>query len=65
MHKLVANPSPFGVFGFSFLKEFTSDRAWGDDGYLSDRGLIPMPFGERRETAAAVSSLTPSALAKE
>ena len=26
-----------------FLREFTSERAWGDEGYLSDRGLIPMP----------------------
>jgi phosphate transport system substrate-binding protein len=48
-----------------FLREFTSERAWGDEGYLSDRGLIPMPVAERREVAAAVGSLTPLALAKE
>jgi len=30
-----------------FLKEFTSERAWGDEGYLADRGLIPMPDKER------------------
>ena len=31
-----------------FLREFTSERAWGEEGYLSDRGLIPMPDEERR-----------------
>lgn len=44
-----------------FLKEFTSERAWGDFGYLSDRGLIPMPPEEREQVAAAVRSLTPLA----
>lgn len=42
-----------------FLKEFTSERAWGEDGYLSDRGLIPMPDEERKAVAADVSALTP------
>lgn len=42
-----------------FLAEFTSERAWGDFGYLSDRGLIPLPPEERAEVAAAVRSLTP------
>lgn len=44
-----------------FLMEFTSDRAWGDFGYLSDRGLIPLPQEERAEVASAVRSLTPLA----
>ena len=26
-----------------FLREFTSERAWGEEGYLSVRGLIPIP----------------------
>lgn len=30
-----------------FLKTFTSEKVWGEDGYLSDRGLIPMPEKER------------------
>ena len=30
-----------------YVAEFTSDRAWGPDGYLSEKGLIPMPDGER------------------
>ncbi|MGB1026286.1 MAG: substrate-binding domain-containing protein, partial [Rhodospirillaceae bacterium] len=26
-----------------YVAEFTSEKAWGDDGYLSERGLIPLP----------------------
>ena len=48
-----------------FLKEFTSNRAWGDEGYLSDRGLIPMPEEERSQMTASVMQLTPLTLAKE
>ena len=42
-----------------FLREFTSARAWGDEGYLADRGLIPMPAEERNQVFAAVRDLTP------
>ena len=42
-----------------FLREFTSERAWGDDGYLSDRGLIPLDTDERAAMAGAVRNLTP------
>ncbi|MCH9673969.1 MAG: substrate-binding domain-containing protein, partial [Gammaproteobacteria bacterium] len=31
-----------------YLSEFTSDKAWGEEGYLADKGMIPMPDGERR-----------------
>ena len=48
-----------------FLREFTSERAWGEEGYLSDRGLIPMPDEERRAVAAAVRDLTPLSIAAE
>jgi len=117
VQKLEANPSAFGIFGFSFLDqngdkvkgaaidgseptfdaiadggypvsrplyfyakkarvdeihglrgfllEFTRERAWGEEGYLSDRGLIPMPTEERRGVASAVSSLTPFAMARK
>ena len=41
-----------------FLREFTSERAWGEDGYLSERGLIPMPDEERFLVGEAVNSLT-------
>lgn len=30
-----------------YLNEFTSERIWGDEGYLTDKGLIPMPTEER------------------
>ncbi len=117
VQKLEANPSAFGIFGFSFLdqnaekvkgamidgveptfdaiadgeypvsrplyfyvkkahvgvipglkgflREFTSERAWGDEGYLSDRGLIPLPDDERRQVAADVRELNPLSMASQ
>jgi phosphate transport system substrate-binding protein len=44
-----------------FVAEFTSDAAWGDDGYLADKGLIPMPADLRKTVAAAAAALTPVA----
>ena len=41
-----------------YLAEFTSEKAWGEDGYLSDRGLIPMPEEEREKFAADAENLT-------
>ena len=52
-----------GIEGY--LAEFTSDRAWGEDGYLTDKGLIPMPEEERMTFAANVKNLTPLKLAME
>jgi phosphate transport system substrate-binding protein len=40
-----------------YLAEFTSEKAWGEDGYLSDRGLIPMPATERRQFAQSAKKL--------
>lgn len=48
-----------------YLREFTSERAWGEEGYLSERGLIPMPRGERLAVAGAVRELIPLALARQ
>lgn len=45
------------------LAEFTAERAWGDEGYLSQRGLITMSREERLEVAAIVRELTPISLA--
>ena len=42
-----------------YLAEFTSDNAWGEEGYLVDKGLIPMPEKEREEYAEAAKKLTP------
>jgi phosphate transport system substrate-binding protein len=47
-----------------FLRELTSERAWGDDGYLADRGLIPMPPAERRQVATDVRDLAPMNLVR-
>ena len=46
-----------------YLREFTSERAWGEEGYLSDRGLIPMPDEERNAVATNVRNLTPLSFA--
>ena len=45
-----------------FLATFTSDKAWGEDGYLADKGLIPMPDEERAEWAGKARSLAPLAM---
>jgi phosphate transport system substrate-binding protein len=29
------------------VSEFASEKSWGDQGYLADKGLIPMPKAER------------------
>ncbi|HBI15308.1 MAG TPA: phosphate ABC transporter substrate-binding protein [Desulfobulbaceae bacterium] len=42
-----------------FLAEYTSEKTWGEEGYLSDKGLIPMPEAERKGVAQAVKNLTP------
>ncbi len=34
-----------------FIIEFTSDDAWGEDGYLTDKGLIPLSPAERQRVA--------------
>ncbi|NNE83590.1 MAG: PstS family phosphate ABC transporter substrate-binding protein [Alphaproteobacteria bacterium] len=40
-----------------FIAEFTSDDAWGEDGYLVDKGLIPLPEEERQATMEAATGL--------
>ncbi|MCI4624883.1 MAG: PstS family phosphate ABC transporter substrate-binding protein [Candidatus Magnetoovum sp. WYHC-5] len=40
-----------------YLKEFTSEKAWGPDGYLVDKGLIPMPPAEREKYEKSVNAL--------
>jgi phosphate transport system substrate-binding protein len=41
-----------------FLREFTSEAAIGEFGYLTDRGLIPLPEPERQEVLASVEKMT-------
>lgn len=40
-----------------YLAEFTADKAWGDEGYLTDKGLIPMPVEERAKYKASIQAL--------
>jgi len=40
-----------------YLAEFTSDKAWGKDGYLSEKGLIPIPDAERKQVSENVKAM--------
>ena len=42
-----------------YLTEFTSEKTWGEDGYLSEKGLIPMPDQERQQYQSDVKALKP------
>lgn len=35
----------------AYIGEFTSEKAWGDEGYLAEKGLIPLPKAERTTVA--------------
>lgn len=44
-----------------YVKEFTSERAWGPEGYLVDKGLIPLDDAQRarmRDQAVALTELS-------
>ena len=41
-----------------FLREFTADKTIGLDGYLTDKGLIPMPSGEYSQFRSAARKLS-------
>jgi phosphate transport system substrate-binding protein len=43
-----------------FVQEYVSNRAAGPEGYLADKGLIPMPAKELRAQAAIAKSLAAS-----
>ena len=45
-----------------YALEFTDEAAWGEDSYLSDKGLIPLPEDARTEFRKAVENLTPLAM---
>jgi phosphate transport system substrate-binding protein len=40
-----------------YMAEFTSERAAGDEGYLADKGLIPLPAEERKQVRSTGASL--------
>ena len=45
-----------------YLDEFTSEKAWGDYGYLTDKGLIPLPAAERQKWREMAAGLAPLSL---
>jgi len=40
-----------------YLAEFTNEAAWGEDGYLADKGMIPLDDDLRSEVGSAAKSL--------
>ena len=42
-----------------YVNEFTSEKAWGPEGYLADKGMIPMPDAERAKFAADAKNMVP------
>ena len=42
-----------------YVGEFTNERAWGPDGYLVDKGLIPLPDAVRKQTKTSAMKLQP------
>ena len=42
-----------------FLAEYTGEGAFGEDGYLADKGLIPLPEDERATVQDTAANLTP------
>jgi len=40
-----------------YVAEFTSERAAGEEGYLADKGLIPLPAEERKQVRSTGASL--------
>jgi phosphate transport system substrate-binding protein len=40
-----------------FIAEFTSAKAMGDDGYLADKGLIPLPEADAAMTGAVIKDM--------
>jgi phosphate transport system substrate-binding protein len=41
-----------------YVAEFTSEKAWGMDGYLADKGLVPMPDAERKQYHDDAANMT-------
>jgi phosphate transport system substrate-binding protein len=42
-----------------YVAEFTSEKAWGDEGYLVEKGLIPLPSADRKAMHDAANGLEP------
>jgi phosphate transport system substrate-binding protein len=56
----VKNPHVGVVPGLKeYVEEFTSDAAAGEEGYLADKGLIPLPDDDRAMVAKQAVAFTP------
>ncbi len=42
-----------------FVAEFTAEDTWGEDGYLADKGLIPLSDEDREAVAESANSMAP------
>ena len=42
-----------------YIEEFTKEDTWGDDGYLTEKGLIPLPEEDRAKVMEDARSLKP------
>ena len=42
-----------------YVSEFTAEKAWGPDGYLADKGLIPLPDMDRKKVANDAQTFAP------
>ena len=42
-----------------YIAEFTSEKAFGEYGYLAEKGLIPLAEAERKKVRAEAAALTP------
>jgi len=40
-----------------YLTAFTAEQAWGEDGYLADKGMIPLPEEDRESMGSSVRAL--------
>ena len=49
-----------GIEGF--LREFTAESTWGEDGYLADRGMIPLYSSKRKLLKKAIKKQTPMSM---
>ncbi len=45
-----------------YVGEFTSEKAWGPEGYLVDKGLIPLPDEDRNAVRQSSLSLSPMSM---
>ncbi len=42
-----------------YVAEFTSEKAWGEEGYLVEKGLIPLPDADRKAMHDSANGLAP------